>query len=161
LASQNGYELGRVHRAFLTVLANRQGKSTRRNQLAVFSGYSAKSRHVDNTISALRTSGYLQGSSDALTITDAGLQTLGAWDELPSGRALIEYWIREVGTAPGAMLRALVAVYPRTLSRDQVAEASGYSPTSRHVDNSLSYLRTLELITGDRQALSASEELFG
>jgi uncharacterized protein len=154
-------ELGRVHRAFLTVLANRQGKSTRRNQLAVFSGYSAKSRHVDNTISALRSAGYLQGSSDALAITAAGLAALGAWDELPTGRELIDYWIREAGTAPGAMLRALVEAYPKTLSRDEVAEASNYSPTSRHVDNSLSYLRTLELIEGDRSALSASQELFG
>jgi hypothetical protein len=153
-------ELGRVHRAFLTVLANRQGKPTRRNQLAVFSGYSAKSRHVDNTISALRTSGYLVGSSDALQITSAGLEALGTFEPLPTGRALIDYWIRESGTAPGAMLSALVNVYPRTMTRDEVAEAANYSPTSRHVDNSLSYLRTLELITGDRSALSASQELF-
>jgi hypothetical protein len=149
-----------VHRAFLTVLANRQGKPTRRNQLAVFSGYSAKSRHVDNTISALRTSGYLVGSSDALQITSAGLEALGTFEPLPTGRALIDYWIRESGTAPGAMLSALVNVYPRTMTRDEVAEAANYSPTSRHVDNSLSYLRTLELITGDRSALSASQELF-
>jgi hypothetical protein len=149
-----------VHRAFLTVLANRQGKPTRRNQLAVFSGYSAKSRHVDNTISALRTSGYLSGSSDALVITEAGLTALGEYEPLPTGQALIDYWIREAGAAPGAMLAALVRVYPRTLTRDEVAEASGYSPTSRHVDNSLSYLRTLELIAGDKSSLSASEELF-
>lgn len=156
-----GTPIGKVHRAFLTVLANRQGKSTSRNQLAVFSGYSAKSRHVDNTISACRTAGWLDGSSNALRITDAGLAALGPFDALPSGDDLRAYWIREAGAAPGAMLKALADVYPRTLSRDEVAEASNYSVQSRHVDNSLSYLRTLELIEGDRSALRASEELFG
>lgn len=161
--SVNGHgdaSLGKVHRAFLTVLANRQGKYTARNQLAVFSGYSAKSRHVDNTISACRTNGWLEGDSSTLRITNDGLAALGSFDQLPSGQDLRAYWIREAGAAPGAMLKALTDVYPRTLSRDQVAEASNYSVHSRHVDNSLSYLRTLELITGDRSALRASEELF-
>lgn len=153
--------LGKVHRAFLTVLANRQGKTTTRNQLAVFSGYSATSRHVDNTISACRTAGWLAGESSRLTITDAGLSALGPFDELPTGEALRNYWIRETGAAPGAMLRALCQVYPKSLTRDQVAEVAGYSVTSRHVDNSLSYLRTLELINGSRESLTASEELFG
>jgi hypothetical protein len=152
--------LGKVHRAFLTVLANRQGKATSRNQLAIFSGYSAKSRHVDNTISACRTNGWLDGGSDALRVTDAGLTALGHYDALPSGAELLAYWIREAGAAPGAMLKALADVYPQTLSRDEVADRSGYSVQSRHVDNSLSYLRTLELISGDRSALRASEELF-
>jgi len=160
LSAPSDGTMGRVHRAFLTVLANRQGKPTRRNQLAVFSGYSAKSRHVDNTISNLRTLGFVSGGSDALVITDAGLSALGPWDELPTGQALIDYWIREAGAAPGAMLKVLVDVHPNTLSRDEVAERSGYSATSRHVDNSLSYLRTLELIEGDRYALKASDELF-
>lgn len=153
--------VGKVHRAFLTVLANRQGKTTTRNQLAVFSEYSATSRHVDNTISACRTAGWLAGESSRLTITDAGLSALGPFEELPTGEALRNYWIRETGAAPGAMLRALCEVYPKSLTRDEVAEVAGYSVTSRHVDNSLSYLRTLELISGSRDALTASEELFG
>ncbi len=158
-ARATGESLGRVHRAFLTVLANRQGKGTRRNQLAVFSGYSAKSRHVDNTISTLRSSGHIQGPGDSLVITEAGLAALGPWDQLPTGKALIDYWIREAGKAPGEMLRVLVDAYPRAMTRDEVACASGYSVTSRHVDNSLSYLRTLELIEG-RGELRAAGELF-
>jgi hypothetical protein len=157
---QGDTSIGKVHRAFLTVLANRQGKTTTRNQLAVFSGYSATSRHVDNTISACRTAGWLEGESSRLVITDAGLSALGSFDELPTGEALRNYWIRETGAAPGAMLKALCEVYPKSLSRDEVAEVAGYSVTSRHVDNSLSYLRTLELISGSREALTASEELF-
>jgi DNA-binding winged helix-turn-helix (wHTH) protein len=161
--STRGSETGRpgpAERAFLTILAQRAGKPLTRNQLAVFSGYSATSRHVDNTISALRSQGYLDGGRDSLLITDAGFAACPTFEPLPTGQALIDYWIREAGVAAGAMLKILVDVYPKTVTRDQLAEASGYSPTSRHVDNSISRLRTLELLTGGRDALRASDTLF-
>lgn len=159
--SSNGHvELGRVHRAFLTVLANRQHKRTYRNQLALMSRYSPASRHVDKAIGELREAGYLEGSSADMVISPAGLAALGTWEAYPTGPDLVEYWIRESGAAPGAMLRALVDVYPRTLSRDEIAQITGYSVTSRHVDKTIGYLRTRELVSGDRAALKASDELF-
>lgn len=48
---------------------------------------------------------------------------------------------------------------PAGLSRAEVAERSGYSPTSSHFSNSLSALRTLGLISGSGQ-LRASETFF-
>lgn len=159
--SENGNRRpGAAQRAFLTALAHRQGKTTTRNQLAVFTGYSAKSSHVDNTISSLRTAGWATGQSNAIAITDTGLAALGPYDELPTGEALIAHWVSEAGSAAGAMLKALVRVYPKTMTRDEVAEATGYSTDSSHVDNSISRLRTLQLVTGGRQDLCASEELF-
>jgi len=160
-ASNNGRgDLGAAERAFLAVLAHRDGKATTRNQLAVISGYSAKSRHVDNTLAALRSGGYVEGGRDHLAITDAGRSALGRFDPLPTGQELAAYWIRKLGTAGGAMLQKLVDVYPRSMTRNDLAEATGYSVASRHVDNTLALLRTHDVITGGRGDLRASAEFF-
>jgi hypothetical protein len=157
----SGEQLPTALRKFLTVLAQRQGRSTTRNQVAIFSGYSTKSRHVDNTLAALRSAGYAEGGGDDIRITSAGLAALGSFDELPSSDALRDYWLRNAGgAAAAAMLRVIFEVYPKTLTRNEVANLSNYSPESRHVDNTLARLRSLDLISGPGSAIVASEDLF-
>lgn len=156
-----GEKLPKVQRKFLTVLAQRQGKSTTRNQVAIFAGYSSASGHVDSTLSALRTGGYAEGPGDAIRITERGVAALGFYDPLPTGPELRRYWLEHAGgKAPRAMLQVILEAYPRTLTRDEVAEASGYSKDSGHVDSTLSYLRSIGLIVGPGTAIRASEELF-
>lgn len=70
------------------------------------------------------------------------------------------YWVGQLDLAAGKMLRKLVDVYPGTMGRDELADATGYSPASGHVDNMIGALRTRELITGGRSELRASEDLF-
>jgi uncharacterized protein len=153
--------LGAAEKKFLTVLAQRRGKTTTRNQVAIFAGYSAKSRHVDNTLGALRAAGLAEGGGDDIRITPTGLTALGSFQPLPTGRALRDYWIREAGgVAESSMLRVILEAYPNSLTRDQVAVQSRYSPSSRHVDNTLGRLRSLDLITGPGSAIKASKELF-
>src|SRR5574341_569642 len=152
-----GDALSKVERAFLTALAQ-QGRVLTRNQVAIFSGYSAKSRHVDNTLAALRTKEYIEGGGSAIRITDAGIMALGTYEPLPTGQDLRAYWMRELDKAASAFLGVICAAYPETLTRDEVAARTNYSPTSRHVDNTLATLRTRELITGNGKAIRASEE---
>lgn len=77
------------------------------------------------------------------------------------GAKRIAYWTANAGgAAEAAMLGALIDIYPGSMTRDELATASNYSVTSRHVDNTISRLRTLELVAGDRSALKASDELF-
>lgn len=151
--------LNRAEVAFLTALAQ-QGRPLTRNQMAIFAGYSAKSRHVDNVLASLRANGYVEGGRDAIKITEAGLTALGPFELLPTGAALQDYWCRELDKASAAFLRALCDVYPGELTRDALAEQTGYSPTSRHVDNTLAKLRSRELVSGDRSSLRASPDLF-
>jgi uncharacterized protein len=160
ISNDDDRRLSSASRAFLTVLARRAGKPTSRNQLAVLAGYSSKSSHVDNTISSLRTQGYVSGGRDNLSLKTEGLRALGPLEPLPSGDALVAYWVRELGAAGGAMLQKLVDIYPRAISRDELAEATGYSGSSSHVDNTISALRTRDLIVGGRGDLRASESLF-
>ena len=150
----------KAQRTFLTVLAQHKRRLTR-NQIAIFAGYSSKSSHVDNTISRLRVLGYVVGGRDGIEITADGRKALGKYEPLPTGRELQAYWIRELDGAGAKFLTIICAAHPRAMTRDQVAEKAGYSTSSSHVDNTLSSLRTRGLITGGRDALKASEELFG
>jgi len=159
-ASLQGSEpapLGKAARTILTVLAT-YGPRTH-VQLAILSGYSSKSGGFRNTISAQRTSGHLEGTRDSLSITDAGLAALGEYDPLPTGQALIDHWKAQVGQQHRAILDALLAVYPASLTQDEVAEITGYQATSGGFRNSVSKLRTLELIHGGRDALTASDTI--
>jgi len=159
-AEATGGKLGAAHRAFLTALAQR-GRPLTRNQVAIFAGYSVKSRHVDNTLASLRSAGHVEGGREALSITGAGRAALGRYEPLPTGVALQRYWLGQLGAAERAFLENLIHRYPRAVSRDDLASATGYSPASRHVDNTLARLRSLELATGPRQAIRAADDLMG
>ena len=160
-ATHAGGALNQAQRKFLTVLAQRQGKATSRNQVALFAGYSSKSAHVDNVLSSLRAAAYAEGRRGDIRITDAGLAALGEFEPLPSGDRLRDYWMLEAGgAAEAAFLKVVFEAYPGSLTRDEIAQRAGYSTTSAHVDNVLSRLRSLDLITGGRSAISASGELF-
>lgn len=149
-----------VARKFLTVLAQRKPKTTVRTQLAILAGYSAKSGHVDNTLGALRTRGFVVGNNENLHITSDGLKILGNWTPLPRGEALVAHWFNQLEKAQAAMLRVLVDAYPKALTKEEIAERAGYSPQSGHVDNSLGRLRTMELAVGDNRGTKASDDLF-
>jgi hypothetical protein len=149
-----------VARKFLNVLAHRRGKITNRDQLAILAGYSCKSRHVDNTLGSSRSRGLIVGRNDNLQISDLGLEMLGTPAAPMRGRQLVDYWLGQIDLAQSTMLRVLVDVYPKHLTRDEIAVKSGYSPTSRHVDNSLGALRGLKLAIGDSRGTKASPDLF-
>lgn len=158
-AAAGDSSIGKAERAFLTVLAQYPEGRTR-DQVAIFAGYSVKSRHIDNTLASLRSAGFITGGRDHIQITDAGLAVLGDWDPLPTGSALVDHFkARFLGKAECVFLDVLLDVYPDTLTRDEVAERAGYSVQSRHVDNTLARLRSLQLIVGGREAISASEML--
>jgi hypothetical protein len=154
--------MGAPERKFLTILAQRQflGKTTTRDQLAIFAGYSKKSGHVDNTIGGLRTKGWAEGPGRELAITDAGLAALGEYEPLPTGKDLVDYWLAKLGAPERKFLTLLIDRYPDPFTRNELADAAGYARTSGHVDNTLGGLRALGLILGPGSAIVASEELF-
>ncbi|MGH6982567.1 MAG: hypothetical protein ACREFC_15300 [Stellaceae bacterium] len=150
--------LAPAERKFLTVLAQRG--SLTRNKIAIFAGYSVKSGHVDNTLGGLRTRRLAAGGNDAVSITENGRAALGDFDPLPTGNALQSHWLSQLDKAGAAFLRILIDVYPRPITRDEIAAIAGYSPSSGHVDNTLGRIRTLELAVGRNDAIYANPDLF-
>lgn len=157
--------LGEAEIKFLNVLEGRRGlgKPTSRDQLALFAMYSATSRHVDNTLGTLRSAGYAEGPGSDIRITHAGVQALVSAKQrrvMPTGARLREAWLTKSGKAEAGFLTFLIHKYPRTVTRDELAVATGYSPASRHVDNTLGRLRALGLIVGPGSRIAASGDLF-
>jgi len=153
-----GEKLGKAERSILTAIAQSPHGCTR-SKAAIVSGYSVTSSHFDNTLSALRSKGYLE-QGQPLRVTETGIAAIGGVEPPAAGEALRAMWLQRLGKAERTMLEVLIRAYPRALSRAEMSEQSGYSDSSSHFDNTLSKLRTLELI-GGRGELRASEDLFG
>jgi hypothetical protein len=153
-----GGSLPKSERLILRALAQYpNGRS--KVQVAVLTGYAVNGGGFANAIGALRSAGRIEGGADRLTITQIGLNALGAFDPLPQGAALLEHWYGQLGKAERKALEALVEVYPRTLSKPQIAARAGYEPNGGGFANALGRLRSLELIRG-RGEIQASEDLF-
>ncbi len=144
-------------RRILTALAQYQESRTRA-QVAVLAAYAVDGGGFANLLGMLRGKGWIEGS-ETLSITAAGLAALGSYEPLPTGRALLEYWLPKLGKAERGILQTLVDAYPGALTKDDVARATGYAADGGGFNNALGRLRTLELVTG-RPDLRASEALF-
>jgi hypothetical protein len=144
-------------RKILAALAQySQGRS--KTQVAILTGYSHKGGAFNNYLSALRSKGFIEGSGDNIRITDRGIST-GPYEPLPTGQALIDYWMNQLGKAERSILSVLIESYPSALIKEELAALSGYEASGGGFNNALSKLRTLELIQG-RGELKATDEFF-
>jgi hypothetical protein len=143
-------------RRMLIALAQRPQGLTNA-QLGVRAGVSSRSGTFSTYLGRARSQGWVDGRG-IVKITEAGLAALGSYDPLPEGRALADYWIRELGGGAARMLQALVDVYPGTLTNEQLGERAQISHVSGTFSTYLGRLRALELVEG-RGELRASEEL--
>lgn len=99
-------------------------------QIALLTRRSHKSGGFRNSLSKLRSAGLIDGRGE-VTITDAGTEALGSWEPLPQqGPDLIHWWGTQLGKAERLVLDYL-AVHPgRAVPVDELAQQTGYSPTS-------------------------------
>jgi Helicase HerA, central domain len=153
-----GATMPRAERRILTALAQYPGGRTK-NQVAILTAYAVNGGGFNNAISALRTAGYLTGSGDRLDITDSGLEALGGFDPLPTGAALLDHWLGQLGKAEREALRVVADAWPDALTKEDIASQAGYAADGGGFNNALSRLRTLELVSG-RGEIKASDELF-
>ncbi len=153
-AGGGGWPLSRAQRAILTVLAQFPAGRSKR-QLALQAGYAAKGGGFNNALSALRTAGLVAVErGEPIRATEAGIAALGgAFQPLPTGPALLAYWLSELGpnSAGAKILTALVDAWPAAMDKEMVAERTGYAASGGGFNNALSRLRTLQLIDGSRE----------
>lgn len=150
--------VSKCERAILQVLATRNGKNTTRPQLGILSGYSSTSGSFSNSLSSLRTKNLITGS-DPLSITEDGLFIVGDYEEMPIGKDLQNYWYSKLGKAEQTILKVLIDAGGEFLNKDVIGERSGYSSASGSFSNSLSKLRTLQLIDGSK-IIKAADTFF-
>lgn len=140
----NGEPLSRCAKALLRVLAVR-GNATD-SQISALSGYKKTSSSFANGLSELRTRGLIDGTPDNRIITAAGREIAGPQEPLPTGAALVPYWVPRLTKAEATMLQVIYKF--GTISREDLAREAEYSITSSSFANALSGLRTLDLIHG-------------
>ena len=141
----SGKSLGKAERVLLAILAQfPDGRS--RTQLSLLSGYSIKSSSYSNALGALRSAGLIN-RGEPIQITPEGFDAVGDdWDPLPTGDALVEHWMRQLGKAERAILSYLLDAFPTPRTKEDISAATGYSTTSSSFSNALGRLRSLELV---------------
>jgi uncharacterized protein len=128
-------------------------------QIGVRAGLSSRSGTFGTYLGHARRRGWIAGGRDRLTITADGLSALGAFEPLPTGPALLAYWLQELGQSGAArLLRVLAEAFPEALSKEEAAARAGLSASSGTFGTYLGKLRALELVHGSSE-LRASEEL--
>jgi uncharacterized protein len=128
-------------------------------QIGIRAGLSSKSGTFSTYLSTARTNGWIEGRG-LLQITSSGIAALGSYEPLPSGPALLDHWLRELGDSGAArLLRVIAEAYPHSLTNEEAGEKAELSHKSGTFSTYLSKLRTLELISG-RGELRASDDFF-
>lgn len=143
-------------RLILIAAAAQHPDGATRRHLTVSTGYKRSTR--DAYLQRLRERAYvLVSSSGRIVATSTGIAALGdAYESLPTGPALREYWMRRLPEGERKILSAVLEAYPEAVNREQLSEATGYKRSTR--DAYLQRLRVRELITTNGRAGSVRAE---
>jgi hypothetical protein len=149
---------GKMERTMLSVLAQyRPGLSTR--QIEIHTTYTLSGGSGASALARMRAAAWVETGADRINrITDLGLEALGPYEELPTGRALRQHWLAKLGKTEATLLSAICDVYPRGLTTAELSEATGYVLSGGSGASALAKLRGLGLVAG--KPIVASEELF-
>jgi hypothetical protein len=148
-------------RRVLTAIAQYGAAGRTVRQVALLTGYAVNGGGFRNILGSLRSRGLIEGgNAEALRVTAAGARALGDFDPLPTGPALFEHWMGQLGKAEREVLAVLRDCAGAPLSAHEIAAQteSRYAADGGGFRNALGRLRTLELIEG-RSHMTLSEEL--
>ena len=159
IANSDGVHLKKMARNILSVLAQYPGEGCRINKIAQLTGY-RQSGGFYNELTALRNAGFMVGeNTGVMCVTAEGLKQ-GPFEELPSGQALVAYWLNH--RTLKKMARQILAVlvkHPGGLTKDEIVEATGYQPSGGFF-NELTALRNAGVMTGkNTEIMRISDEL--
>lgn len=150
-------------RRILTVLAQHHqhhpGAGMVKERVAIRSGYGYNGSFRNN-LSSLRTKEYIIDYDGGISIKNEGLKALGAFEPMPSGRALFDWWRQRLSGPEQRILTALREarlVHVDAVVPTDLATRSGYGYNGSFRNN-LSSLRTRGLIEGYK-TIALAEDL--
>jgi uncharacterized protein len=118
-----------------------------KTQLALLSDQSPTSGGYFNNLGTLRSAGLISYPTPSkVALTDAGRMIAETVDTPSTSAALQDQVMSRLPRLQAAILRKLIHIYPREISKADLAEAAEQSPTSGGYFNNLGRLRTLGLI---------------
>jgi hypothetical protein len=118
-----------------------------KTQLALLVGASPTSGGYFNNLGSLRSDGLIDyPTGGTVALTDSG-EAMASTDGVPATTTELHEAIRrKLPPAKWRILEVLIEAYPGTVSKDELAERVGASPTSGGYFNNLGSLRSLGLI---------------
>lgn len=144
-------------RKFLLVLAQHRLGCTRK-QCLLFAGYRS-SGDTSTAFASMLRDGFAETAGDALLITEEGLRALGPYEPLPSGAALRQQILSKAKPFTRAALEELFAMYPQSMTRSEILEATGYR-SSGDTSTAFAKMVTLGYAQKTDDGLVAARELF-
>lgn len=149
-------------RSMLLELARMHPRPLSRTQLGMLAGLSATGGTFGTYLGDLRRLAYVEEQGSSLTITSAGLGTIG--HDLPpspqSTEELVALWGGRLRAGERRMLDVLVANYPRALTREELGAAIDMTFSGGTFGTYLGVLKRNALVEVDGTMVRASETLF-
>jgi len=143
-------------RVVLTAIAQHPDGVTR-EQLTVLTGYKSSTRNA--YVLRLSNSGFVEpGVNGTIVATPAGIDELGDFSPLPTGRYLLEYWLERLPAGERKILEIVSEIYPGSIERSELDEPTGFKTSTRNAY--LLRLSTRKLVTG-KNDIRLSEALVG
>ncbi|HEV8230187.1 MAG TPA: hypothetical protein VGQ86_09530 [Candidatus Limnocylindria bacterium] len=115
-------------------------------QVAGLAGQSPTSGGYFSNLGRLRGAGLIDYVAGKVFLTDAGRSRAVEPSAPPTNEQLHDEVCAKVSGTQARILRELIAVYPSSLTKDELAQRTGQSPTSGGYFNNLGRLRSLGFI---------------
>lgn len=156
--------LKKGERRILEILVQGHPIRRTRSALGTLAGFTPSGGTFLSYLSTLRTNHLMEEDRDGAFATELGMAFIGT-DHQPAPTSSAEVqrmWTDKLKLGEANMLKALISVYPDSLTRDQLAERVEMEPSGGTFLSYLSTLRTNHLLEEDKRAgsLTASESLF-
>lgn len=136
-------------RKMLTALAQHPD-GLDRNALGLLAGLSPSGGTFAKYLSNLKGRGWIDAGA-LVTATSEGIAALGSFEPLPTGRALVDYWLGWVGQGgQRRMLEAIVGAGKSGITRNELGSVTGIEPSGGTFAKYLSQLRTANLVESGR-----------
>lgn len=141
-------------RAILGVIAQSGARGITDAGVTVATGYKETSRYT--YLNALRSDGHVVSRDGRHFATNEGIRSLGDYERLPTGRALLEYWRERLPPGESVIFESVRA---GSCTMASLVATSGYKETS--IYTYLNRLRARELVSYEDGVASLASELGG
>jgi uncharacterized protein len=148
-------------RRILETFARHYPMRMTRSQLGTLARFKIRGGTFQTYFSQLKRLGFLKESGGEIQITEAGLDYVGHVPQEPmSTEELLEMWRGALKAGARKMLDELVAVYPKGISREDLALVTDMTVTGGTFQTYLATLRRNGLVEVDDDEVRASDTLF-
>lgn len=148
---------GSRRRIMIALAQNIDGLTARK--LSILSGVKEGGSTWRAAFAQLRKDNHIIEGGGLIGLNDAGQRSLGDYEPLPTGEALLEYWRSQFSSTRLAVFNAILEGRGRAVPASRVAAIAGVELGGSTWRAHMAHLRGLELISGSEQ-LQASEDLF-